>query len=600
MSRLTPQLLLRTLYILLFSISLAACGGGGSSKASAGGEARNNSSLNGGGGFNVTVTPGQIVATYESCCVEQTTIEVATSGDPGVSTVYADVQVDGPGAAVPEILLGATYGSMFFGPAPDLRAGTYSGNLVLSLCADQACVTHLADSPYLVPYEFTIETSDWTLRVIESGNLTVFEQRYPLNALFQMEEGVEPLTTVLELESPDIYTGLIFPYEFEQDFILLINGNRIEITPLPHSAGDASFVYLIDRTILGGGNDSIDLPVALRVSPAGVAPDSFAILDKEVTIPLSVGDTSSLGNSDGVDFYAPFNDTSLKLLQFDVNYLDGDGWIQSLREDAGWRVDERYHRYINTTVDNVAGDPPGEYRADVTVTSPVGGFDTYRVVREIFMGFNRNYIAFDFSWHGDEVSKQLHLGSNSVNDFWSWTASATGDWFTLSAASGSYADQETVDIDYLALANLANNSTLEGEITLSSDHPDIPDYTFPITVTKALPNIQNFAPSHVVAGKPFTLTVTGVNFLEGNNVIPVVFSDGSEGVLSYDEQADSHLVQHPGIDVPSFVNFHVRSPVEYKASEEGGIDMSFVPEQTLEVIAASQKTVPGWKFKKVE
>lgn len=577
--KLRTSLLLNSFYLLCCS-ALTGCSSGGGSGSN---PPNNDTSEN----IQVTFSEDRITGSYPGCCVPNQQVQVTIGGDPGVKTVYTEAHVDGAGFLPPTTVLGSNYGIVHLEPYPNLRAGTYSGDLVISLCADFQCTRHLGSSPYSIPYEFTVTPNDWTLYVEEEGQLVYFKGDSPMSASFQMEEGQNAQSSLLFLESAERYSGFSFPSEIYNDFDIQVIGNNITISPLPHSAGDYFFNYQIERTTLDGTNTPVGINLHLKVSPNGVDPSKLSILDKEVVVRLSASRNDALGVFGKVGYYEPVNSTSLQLLNFSISYLDGKDWIQHIRSDRS--LVEPYAPYIGFQVNNQLSDAPGLYRADVTVTSTVGGKDTFRVVRDIYTGFSDQYVEFIFGGMVDERRRDLYL-SVSTPGPWQWQIEKDGDWFDIAPLAGMPIDTPTISVPYETVVNMQNGQTLQGSITLKSDRAEIEDYTFPITAKKEFTEFQIIEPMEVVAGQSFILKVKGKFMPPTDTTASVEFSDGSFGVLSYNANLSTYQITHDGIAEPGTYQFHAASAMEWKATSEGRPELIFAPESAIVVTSENPES----------
>jgi len=556
----------------LLSILLLGCSSGGGS--------------GGGGssdGMRVSFSTNRISGSFPSCCITNQQVTVTVAGNPGVDTVYASARVTGNGFLPPNVVYGSNYGTVYLEPIPNLRAGTYSGNLVISLCADAGCSRHLGSSPYSIPYEFTVTPNDWSLFIEERGNLATFNGESAMYAGFQVEEGANPLTTRLVLESADRYTSFSFAPEIYNDFDVQVSGNYIDITPLPHPVGDYFFTYTINRTSIDGTNPSTGINISLKVSPEGVDPNKLAILDKEVVVRLGAALPESFTRSANAKYYVPHNDTSLQLLRFSIRYLDGQDWISDIRTTTS--SVPPFERSIYITVNNAMKDLPGLYRADITATSAVGGQDTFRVVRDLYTGFDDHFVEFILGGESDERVTSRIVGVNVLNSQpFQWWAEKDGDWFDIDTKITDI----VISVGYEAIVNMQNGEAARGSITLKSDHPEIADYTFPVTAQKRFTEIQFFEPAEVVAGQPFILTVRGKFLPDPGTTAWIAFSDGSFGTLSYNNELATYQITHDGISLPGEYKFHAPSSLEWKADNDGFPGLRFVPDSSLRVVDESQ------------
>jgi len=148
-----PSACLGRSLLALLMIALAACGGGGGDSAGGGGGG-------GGGGngeFTVKLDRSTLAFSYVQNANPTSQILTATwTGQvPPALYILAQDAASYLDTHIP-IQISQTNATITVTPKAQLAAGTYSGNLIMSACADPQCVTQWGGSPATVSYTITV------------------------------------------------------------------------------------------------------------------------------------------------------------------------------------------------------------------------------------------------------------------------------------------------------------------------------------------------------------------------------------------------------------------------------------------------------------
>lgn len=151
------------LLAVFVALALSACGGGGSSGSGSAAGTGSVPAPSPAPSANpaATFTPGKLVISVEEGNARAFTVS-ATIARPAdfadAATVYAYI-VDTTGVILPDAKI-AQIGPVDYSAtlqiAPTLKRGSYSGNIMLKLCRDSACLNQFPGSPVLLPYEVAI------------------------------------------------------------------------------------------------------------------------------------------------------------------------------------------------------------------------------------------------------------------------------------------------------------------------------------------------------------------------------------------------------------------------------------------------------------
>lgn len=151
--------------VALAALALSACGGGGGG---------------GGGGGAGSAPPTYILtpATLQATAVAGYSTTVNLSAKQSVTlpdTAYLKVVPDAD-VIDPNIIIYGEAGGTFNVQVKTaaLKAGHYAGNITINVCADAGCNSHLAGSPFKLPYDIDVVSAD--------GALFAYNQS-PLSAL---------------------------------------------------------------------------------------------------------------------------------------------------------------------------------------------------------------------------------------------------------------------------------------------------------------------------------------------------------------------------------------------------------------------------------
>lgn len=141
---------------------LVACGGGGGSGDGA--SSTPTPPVTPSETFTATLGSSSLALAYEAGSTPTAGQVLATTSSTNPSRVYAAVS-SANGAADPNIerlsveLQTATTATVRLLPRAGLAAGSYSGNVLVKLCVDDACARHYSGSPFTLPYAITVSAA---------------------------------------------------------------------------------------------------------------------------------------------------------------------------------------------------------------------------------------------------------------------------------------------------------------------------------------------------------------------------------------------------------------------------------------------------------
>ncbi len=484
---------------------LTACGGSGGGGGSVGGGG--GSSTGSSGGFDVKFSKAQLLENLPSI-YDSFTIDVTTSGDPGVSNVYVESSFSGEGIERVQMSLGATYGSLYIYPKHGLWSGDYSGNITVKLCRDSSCAKQLAKSPYTIAYTFHNKNIDWRMEPTSGASVKKFIRNYNEEQLYiYTQEGISNQKVHMRVELPDGGTSI----EFDDSTIETLKISNITNTgfdflppDLPVSSTDKSFYVNVKMT------DGNSLPIGLRitqfVAPPNVDTTKFSFTQPSVSLKVPYAN----GWTDGtkLPFFLPFSDcvaSGFKEPTLSVEYISGQDWLNTNPFTADVSVTQKDYP-IGHYEAKVTGESCNHEKSSIMVTLDV--YSGYVIFTDTIARFYDQIAEFQ-----SPKSMRVYATNDVKNYQWQVSTSDEGFFFVENTSGGTspLGDEFKYQWDKNFIKALPNSQTYEGHIQISDPSGSLDPVTLTVTAEKYLPQAISLSPSIIETGKEFELTITGEN-----------------------------------------------------------------------------------------
>lgn len=458
---------------LAATVALAGCGGGGG-----GGD--------GGGAsdFRVTLDRTSVAFSYDAGSPPAPAFVLATATGTPPATLYVGAVVEGTGIdpVIPAVI-GGTTARFQLQPAPGLRAGTYTGRVLLSACSDPACNTRIGGTPLAVTYSVVVRpvlaADPAGVQVTVTGGAGAQRRvaiLLPAGASGYTVAGAADAAWLRATPSTD---------ELVLDF-------------LPWRSG----LYNVNLQVQAG-SASITLPVFYRVDVPPGGERDLAVDPASLTLATTEG--AATPPRDVVVTPATWAGGQQPALS--VRYPAGapTGWLQATATSGGASV-----RADATSLTQ------GSYTATLVFTPALPG-----TVRELPVALTVGPgLVRPADWTVTvqaETTAAALSGSAAVQVAQgpdrAWTATSDQPWLRLTTASGSTAGGAVAwAIDPTGLAALANFETHSATVTLRADTPAYTPVSFRVVVDKRLPEVRWVGPATVVTGRSTLLSVRGRGF----------------------------------------------------------------------------------------
>ncbi len=456
------------------AVALVACGGGG------GGDGGGNAPA-----FHVTLDRSSVEFTYDANGpLPQATVRATATGTPP-ATLYVAAVVEGGGIdpVIPAVITGMN-ASFTLQPAPGLRAGTYTGRVLLSACSDAACNTRIGGTPLAVNYRVVVRAvlgtepaSVWQ----RSMGGTAAQQRVAVT----LPDGVSSYT-VGGLDAAPWLRGSIVAGELVLDFLPWRSGYLSVALEVVTATGRVPLpvTYQVDLPAGGEHDLRVDTPSLTLTTTEGASSEARAL-------------TITPASWSGGTMPTP-----------SIRYAEGGptGWLSATPIAGGLAVSA-----------SAAALPQGSYTATLVLTPaapatvlevPIALSVGPGLVRPADVGIAVHAETTAAALSGS-AAVQVAQGANR-----GWTATADRPWLRLTNAAGTTGSSAVAwTVDSAALALLDNFAEHAASITITADTPVYTPVSFRVSVDKRLPEVQFLGPHTVVAGRTTRLSVRGRGFL---------------------------------------------------------------------------------------
>lgn len=173
--QLSPSI--KSLFVVLGFLLLAACGGGGGSNSGGSGQGNNSN-------ITMSLSPQTVsVSAMTSQAAPVADVEVDVAGLSLNQEVYIGITYTGNGVAnatiVPGGTLPATASIQFKSPA-SLGSGTYNDTVTVNVCFDQACSQPVSNSPQTIQVQYTVTKSTFVMTSLSPASAYVGAQGFTL------------------------------------------------------------------------------------------------------------------------------------------------------------------------------------------------------------------------------------------------------------------------------------------------------------------------------------------------------------------------------------------------------------------------------------
>jgi hypothetical protein len=459
---------------LASTLVLAACGGGGGG----GGDS------SAGSDFRVTLDRTTVAFSYDANSPPAPAFVVATATGTPPATLYVGAVVEGTGIdpVIPAIVTGTT-ARFQLQPAPGLRAGTYTGRVLLLACSDAACNTRIGGTPLAVSYSVVV-------RPVLAAD--------PAAVQLEVTGGVSTQRRVAILLPAGVSTYTVDGLPQAPWLRATLAADELVLDFLPWRAGLHSVLLQVQA-----GSSSITLPVFYRVDAPPGGERDLAVSPESLTLTTTEG--ASTAPRDVV--VTPATWASGQQPALSVRYPDGGptGWLQATATTGGASVRA-----------DAANLTQGSYTATLVFTPAAPG-----TVREVPVALTVGPgLVRPADWPlvvQAETGPAALTGSALVQVAQgpnrNWTATSDQPWLRLTTASGSTAGGAVAwAVDAAGLAALANFERHVATVTLRADTPAYTPTSFQILLDKRLPEVRWVSPATVVTGRTTRVTVRGRGF----------------------------------------------------------------------------------------
>ena len=455
---------------LVFVLTACGGGGGGGGDSGSGGVADpkvqiDKTEINITADQNETGVPQRISATLSSAPTFRLFI-AAEATAPGIASL--SMTFPSSTSALVDVV-----------PDTSLSPGTYTGQLLVRACRDEACRTQLAGSPYSVTFSviirpgFVLTPNTLSLTAI-SGNEASDQVavQLPSGVSDYQVTGILPSWLVIENRTPTGFTvrARSTPLGVRTTSVSVVAGSRSFSLP----------ISLATSAPLGGEHD-------LTVNPAAV--DLGTVEGASVTADIAVTEPT-------------WHPVLATVTSYPAGPVD---WLSLTPVTGGYRLTA-----------SAAALPAGTYSAQVTVTGDE--FTTTRTLPvALTVGPGLVQIApRTYQVRGDttplDLTESIRI-QQTGGPAHSWSATSDQPWLKVDTASGTTGDFLRIRVDQVEQRFIPNNSSATGNIVVTAGAPLTP-LTFSVTVDKQLPVLRYVVPDVVTASAPQKVILSGSGFLQ--------------------------------------------------------------------------------------
>lgn len=554
--------------IVLTALLLSGCGGGGGSGGGGDGFSvsydRSSVSLS----FDEGSAPPQatVIATAHGTTPSKVFIGASTpSGQPDPNIDHVEVLVNGKTGATVNVI-----------PSANLSAGTYSGTIVLLVCADNACATHYSGSPFNLSYSFTVKGSiratpgsiyfndDAGKALSQYVTVTLPSGVASYTATVTAGEAtIDQLTTAgfrvtVPAGAPGTYASTITlaggglqrkidvqhvanPRQLKLDQTSLtlsaVSGSTasaaVAVTQLTEgqtsftaSAGSGPWLTLSDTTASGFKVNAASLPSGTYYGTVTVQSGGTmrtVSVTYVVTAPAG-GDVYFNTTASSLTFAAAqgvvTSAQGIGLTRPSWNptvtptiaYVNGRAWLSTSTGPSG---DMQFTA-------SAVGLAKGVYRADVTLSAAYPSTSRSLSVAFTVGDGLATPAAQSVVMTSESTAASLKgtipvvaNGAASVE----WTASSSASWLVLTTASGSLGTPIAYQVDTTAALALPAFTDQQATVTINAQIPGAPagsagftPVTTTVTLRRELAEVHYVGPGNIVSGKAATVIVRGRGF----------------------------------------------------------------------------------------
>lgn len=465
-------------------LSIVGCGGGG-----------------GGDDLKITLSQQSLTIDAEERVGGSGSVTATISGSYE-GDVYVGADSSGSGIAYVDVSFDEARASVTVSVDPNLVAGTYTGNLRVLVCADAACQRHIGGSPFSVPYTVVVHPGLKTTPGYVQLESISGEHPDPIEVAVQLPDGVTDYSATIEFPIAEVVDKTAA-------------GFKLRMLPVP------SGYYDTRVTIEAAGGRSYWMPVTrvVQAPPGGehgliVGSDSVALVATE----------GSAGTPVKLDVTAP---TWNPPLRTEVQYGNGDGWLQVVPTDGGYLL-----------TGDASALPQGTYTAWLSIfpeaTVGVNEGRSIGVSMTVGAGLVRPADRI-INARAETVTAELSGGAPirmAAGPERNWTAQSDAAWLRLDTASGLTGSELRYHVDQSRLSSMANGTSQTGTITVRTDLDTIASVSFQVTLDKRLPEVRFAAPFAQPSGRANTVLVRGVGFSSVDNLSARLSVQGVPGATA--------------------------------------------------------------------